>query len=1154
MSNSRFLRARTVVFATAIVAMLMAGLTMPEPADAAGPPYDGPQTTADSPAFFGPAPNPFPYCDNPTYFDPFPENVNPIGRIDPTGAPNASVTTNGVTMTFEITQEGSPDSQYPGFFPANGEGGSNDRPKGVEMQGGDEAIIRLSEPLFYTQWVFTDVDRANEGFFVSPQWTSAPGQIAIFGGDADFSFAGSTSITAAFSDDDQVGKDSEDIAGRVQVDMLGAVQGIDLVRDIGSGQSGFAIGGGCEPLGVSKELTEGPVWNGTSFDVTYTIRVRNNLPSTTTIGNDVLEALTQNAAAGGTGDATGTPVGIDLTDVTLQDSLADTAFSSIVVVANDSVSGNVATNDSFDGLADIDLLAAGEVIPPETEEAFTVQVQYVPDAAGPLGDNCMTPYQLLNQAEVGGVADGVAVVDLSDDGADPDPGVINVPQTGVDDPTPVDFGCPPETPTGALDIVKTVLPGADAACPAFAAGADGEGAALSVDVGDTVTYCIAVQNTGNGEVTDVVVTDDQAPAGFDGAIGTLAGGAEDSVSFNLVVAADTPTRNVAGATGVGPDGATLPEVTDPANIELPAPTGGLDIVKTVLPGADAACPAFAAGADGEGAALSVDVGDTVTYCIAVQNTGNGEVTDVVVTDDQAPAGFDGAIGTLAGGAEDSVSFNLVVAADTPTRNVAGATGVGPDGVALPEVTDPANINPTPINPQIALSKTVLPGTGADCAAAVEGVDELTIGVVGDPITWCFVVTNVGDVPLTNVTFNDGPAGITGRNLLEGAASPVLAVNESLRFAVDGVIPEGGIQNIANVVAEPSDASGNVLPFGGTVEAENPAAINEAAITLSKTVAAGANADCATAVELVTVNAGTQVTYCFTVTNTGEVTVRVPEVIDATLGITVAIAAADQDIAPGTSVTVSATVVATGDLLNTASSPGLPIDDATGEPIPGFAPLVPTDTAEVDTLEADLSLTKSNNGQNRARLGQDVGYTLVVTNDGPDPAVNVQIVDSLPTGLTIVSVPELAGWTCSNTASTITCDKTDPLAANTSETLTYIVNVNAEAPLAEQIVNTATVTSDTPDPDPTDNEDTEFTTRVPLTPSTLPDEPLDIVVITNPPGGPSLPTVPVSVPASPPLAVTGGLYNGVLVIAAAAMTATGGVFLVSGRRAKDDQLG
>ena len=60
-----------------------------------------------------------------------------------------------------------------------------------------------------------------------------------------------------------------------------------------------------------------------------------------------------------------------------------------------------------------------------------------------------------------------------------------------------------------------------------------------------------------------------------------------------------------------------------------------------------------------------------------------------------------------------------------------------------------------------------------------------------------------------------------------------------------------------------------------------------------------------------------------------------------------------------------------------------------------------DTAVVTTQEADLSLTKGVNDA-RPNVGDDVAFTVVLTNDGPDTATNVKVSDPLPAGLSYAS--------------------------------------------------------------------------------------------------------------------------------------------------------
>jgi uncharacterized repeat protein (TIGR01451 family) len=125
--------------------------------------------------------------------------------------------------------------------------------------------------------------------------------------------------------------------------------------------------------------------------------------------------------------------------------------------------------------------------------------------------------------------------------------------------------------------------------------------------------------------------------------------------------------------------------------------------------------------------------------------------------------------------------------------------------------------------------------------------------------------------------------------------------------------------------------------------------------------------------------------------------------------------------------------------------------------------------------ADLDIDKTVNDIT-ANEGQEVTYTIVVDNEGPDDAVNVSVSDALPSCLTYVSSSTATGsynevtgiWTVGS------------LANNASATLTITVTVDCDPGLVE---NTAVVTSDTPDSNEDNNEDDASTTvpgRVTLT--------------------------------------------------------------------------
>ncbi len=97
-----------------------------------------------------------------------------------------------------------------------------------------------------------------------------------------------------------------------------------------------------------------------------------------------------------------------------------------------------------------------------------------------------------------------------------------------------------------------------------------------------------------------------------------------------------------------------------------------------------------------------------------------------------------------------------------------------------------------------------------------------------------------------------------------------------------------------------------------------------------------------------------------------------------------------------------------DLVATATAPGPQSTTAqvqtAGEPdvdsTPGndVASEDDQDTASITVVAADLRLTKSVDNANPS-VGEEVVYSIVVTNDGPSKATGVQITDELPAGLT-----------------------------------------------------------------------------------------------------------------------------------------------------------
>lgn len=138
------------------------------------------------------------------------------------------------------------------------------------------------------------------------------------------------------------------------------------------------------------------------------------------------------------------------------------------------------------------------------------------------------------------------------------------------------------------------------------------------------------------------------------------------------------------------------------------------------------------------------------------------------------------------------------------------------------------------------------------------------------------------------------------------------------------------------------------------------------------------------------------------------------------------------------------------------------------PPPGTPPCdTGTDTWTATTivsLLSDLAVTVSHS-PDPVRVGSNLTYTINVTNNGPDPATNVTVTDSLPPEVTFLSATASQG-ACSGSG-TIGCALGN-LPNGTSATVTFVVNPTVEGPLS----NTASVKGNEPDPNAGNDSDTD----------------------------------------------------------------------------------
>ena len=120
---------------------------------------------------------------------------------------------------------------------------------------------------------------------------------------------------------------------------------------------------------------------------------------------------------------------------------------------------------------------------------------------------------------------------------------------------------------------------------------------------------------------------------------------------------------------------------------------------------------------------------------------------------------------------------------------------------------------------------------------------------------------------------------------------------------------------------------------------------------------------------------------------------------------------------------------------------------------------------------DLAVTKSDS-RDPVGAGPQLTYTIVVTNNGPDPATGVTLVDTLPDGVAFVSsVPGAPA--CTEVSAVVTCSL-GGLTSGQSTQVTIVVNMDPGLLDGVSLTNQTTIIANEPDPDTTNNTAAEST--------------------------------------------------------------------------------
>jgi large repetitive protein len=373
----------------------------------------------------------------------------------------------------------------------------------------------------------------------------------------------------------------------------------------------------------------------------------------------------------------------------------------------------------------------------------------------------------------------------------------------------------------------------------------------TLTVGETVTWTYIVTNTGDVPLSNIVVTDNQpdvTPAYVSGDDGDSVLQPGEAWTFQATGRVIEGQYSNLGTVTANHDSTQVTDSDTSHYFGETSKSAGISIEKSTN-GQDA---------DAE-PGPTLTVGETVTWTYIVTNTGDVPLSNIVVTDNQpdvAPAYVSGDNGDSILEPGESWTFQATGTVIEGQYTNLGTVNANSDSSQVSD-SDPSHyFGETPANPAIDIEKS----TNGQDADAEPGP---TL-IVGETVTWTYIVTNTGDVPLSNIVVTDNQPDVTPAYVSGDNGDSVLEPGEAWTFQATGTVIEGQYSNLGTVTANYDSTQvtdSDMSHYFGEIPQINPS------IQLIKEVFS-VNGDPDKSVFMYP---GDIITYTFTVTNTGDVT-------------------------------------------------------------------------------------------------------------------------------------------------------------------------------------------------------------------------------------------------------------------------------------------
>ena len=396
------------------------------------------------------------------------------------------------------------------------------------------------------------------------------------------------------------------------------------------------------------------------------------------------------------------------------------------------------------------------------------------------------------------------------------------------------------------------------------------------DYGTAVTYTVTIKNVnaiaGQFDVTGATLND-TVPATLTGVTWTCAAstgsacgaasgsGSSISQTYNIL-AQGTVTYTIKGTV---PSTGTLPtSIANTAVVALPAKSGNTAITDSDPTNNNSTntltlgTPALTVTKTSNAPAQPV-VGTVITYTYTVKNTGGSTIKTVKLADPMSGLStvLPASVASLAPNASTTfTATRTVTQADINAGSLSNTgTATGTSAANTTVTSDGSLVVPIPQNPSMTIVKSATAPSPT---------------ILGSTISYSFLVTNNGNVTMTNVTVNDTVAGLSAIS----PAPVTLAPGGTQTFTATKVVTQadvdaGGVVNSATATGKkPDGTTYNSSPSSKTITIGRTQSL-----TMDK-VASYASP----------VKVGNTVTYTFTVKNTGNTTITNVSVTDLHAGL------------------------------------------------------------------------------------------------------------------------------------------------------------------------------------------------------------------------------------------------------------------------------